>query len=106
MADFAAALRLGLSATADRLEAFVNEARAACGGDKKAFALAVQAGLPKRLQAAAFKLWLGEQATAALTAIALKGLKSQTAVDAARPLWGEATWADYLPESDAFEESS
>lgn len=106
LSDFAAALRSGLTGTAERLEAFVEAARAAKGDDKKAFALAVQAELPKRLQAAAFKLWLGEEAVAALTGIALRGLKSQTAVDAARPLWGEAKWADYLPESGALKESS
>ena len=99
LAEYALAVQSGLRATAARLRAFVETARARSGGDRKAFALAVQAELPPQLQGAAFRLWLGAEPLAALTEAALKGLRSQTAVDAVRPLWGAAVWADFLSEA-------
>ena len=99
LAAYASAVQSGLRATAARLQAFVEAARARSGDDKKAFALAVQAELPVRLRGPAFKVWLGAESLAAVIETALKGLRSQTAVDAARPLWGDAVWADFLPDA-------
>lgn len=82
----------GLRNTADYLSWKVIEAQDNLNGSKKRFALEVVEHLDPVFKGLAFQIWDGVDPMEAVTRMAKDHTSSQTKVNRARPLWGEAQW--------------